>query len=286
MKLVCLLVFTFLYSHLQAEPYRKAVSGDVVVLPKLFPKKKKLELSALNVGVLMNQSYVDTVVLNGGVGYHLREDLGFNVEASLFLNSDRAERTCIESFYNDPDRILGSVCGGASGLQDQNGGDLDGVNFGPAYVAVRELQSVLLANVIYSPIYSKQLAFGDSVAYFDLFFVAGLGLANSLFYPETLTLKNGLPSRKRVLTEAEKNKEGCPDTYGVCADDAASVVGVLGRPEALAESHPAMNFGMGQKFHVTKNFYVDAEMRMLMLLGTSTGIEPFFSLWVGSGFRF
>ena len=80
--------------------YRTAIEGQAMVLRKLFPKSNRLEVSA-NFGGILNQSFVDTMILHGGVSYHFSEEWGLALEGAMAINQDRAERTCIESFYND-----------------------------------------------------------------------------------------------------------------------------------------------------------------------------------------
>ena len=68
---------------LQAAEYKKATEGKEVVMGKLYPKNERYELSLPEVGIIMNQSYVNTLLLGGGVSYFFNESLGFNLSASV-----------------------------------------------------------------------------------------------------------------------------------------------------------------------------------------------------------
>ncbi|RZA16534.1 MAG: hypothetical protein EOP10_24400, partial [Proteobacteria bacterium] len=85
-----------------AADYKKATEGKEVVMGKLYPKNERFELSLPEVGIIMNQSYVNTLLLGGGATYFTSENFGFGISASVGSNSDKAERTCIESFFYDP----------------------------------------------------------------------------------------------------------------------------------------------------------------------------------------
>ncbi|RYZ48212.1 MAG: hypothetical protein EOP07_26070, partial [Proteobacteria bacterium] len=100
-------------SPLRAADYKKATEGKEVVMGKLYPKSERFELSLPDVGIIMNQSYVNTMLLGGSATYFTSENLGFSLSAAVGNNSDKAERTCIENFYYDPSNEVGVACGEA-----------------------------------------------------------------------------------------------------------------------------------------------------------------------------
>ena len=106
--------------------YEKAVEGPDVVKEKLFPKKSTVELDA-KLGSVLNGSYIQTFMFNGSVTYFWSENWGFSAEGVFALNSDKAERACIETFYNDPNFAIGAQCGGSGNLSQDSKGD---ANFG------------------------------------------------------------------------------------------------------------------------------------------------------------
>ena len=62
--------------------------------------------------------------------------------------------------------------------------------------------------------------------------------------------------------------------------------GLNGRPEAVSQSNPYINLGVGQKLHITQNLHVKLELRDMILIGTHSGFENLLALWFGVGFRF
>ena len=131
-----------------SKAYKKATRGtDEVVKKKLFPKKLKVEVSVPDVGVILNQSYIDTFVFHGNFTYYTSEKWGFGFEGLFAVNSDKVERYCIENFYNDPKNEVSDACplpgnDPQAPLETSGGGFAARANFGPAYVPVREINSI------------------------------------------------------------------------------------------------------------------------------------------------
>ncbi|MCX6129041.1 MAG: hypothetical protein NTX25_08255 [Proteobacteria bacterium] len=270
--------------------YKKATEGRDVVMNKLYPKATRFELGLPQVGFVMNQSYVNTLLLGVDGTYFLSETLGFALVYNQGVNQDKSERTCIEQFYYDPSNEVGLACGDAGNL---TGADKDQDNFprfGPAYVPIRELQQMLIANAVWTPVYGKQLIYFGTTSYFDLFVELGVGIANSKFYPKQEILKNGKkprgiytdpkdPNNDPAIATANNDKIGAlpanPEFYGV-----------EGRPTAKDEANPVINLGLGQKFHFGKLFHFKVYIRNFTLLGTDQGFENLFALYGGVGVRF
>lgn len=253
------------YASAAAGGYKKATEGDDVVKNKLYPKKGKLELNGPNVGTILNQSYINTFILNAGVNYFWSEVWGLGLDFSYAINQDRDERKCIENFYNDPAYEVSKECGGSDNLTGK-------ANYGPAYVNIREYNYLFSGSMIWNPIYGKEIFFLSAVGYFDIYTVLGGGLASTTFYPMTKELNNGKQSRNGTDVGADPSQT---DSYGT-----------EGRPAAIQESKVFLQGGIGQKFHFGKAFNFKIELRDHIVVGTPGGFDMFFTLWGGAGFRF
>lgn len=271
--------------------YKKATEGRDVVMNKLYPKSERFELGLPAVGFVMNQSYVNTYLLGADASYFMNETLGFSFVVNKGVNQDKEERTCIENFYYDPSNEVGVACGDVSGLKNADKNADQFPRYGPAYVPIREIQQMLMANVIWTPVYGKQLVnIGSTTSYFDLFLELGVGLASSKFYPKQAVLKNG------NLPRGEYNDPDDPNNDRAAANANNAKIGALpetpqfygkaGRPTARDESNPILNLGLGQKFHFGRMFHFKVYIRNITLLGTDQGFENLFALYSGIGFRF
>jgi outer membrane beta-barrel protein len=266
------------------EVYKKSTEGKDVVKDKLYPKRGKLELDLPNGGLLLNESYIRTFLLSGGGAYFFNEEWGAGVDFSIGLNSDKPERACIENFYNDPNSQIDLNCGTPG---DIPGGSI--VNMGPAYVPIREIQSIVMANALWNPIYGKALMFMSGTIYFDLYLEGGLGMAMSKFYPKQEKLKNDMPTRGTY-----ENKDGDADSisaeelkqFGADPTSETYAFGIEGRPTPVSQTNVLFNLGVGQKFHFAKKFHVKVFLRNMTLLGTHDGFENLFALYGGAGMRF
>lgn len=265
--------------------YRKSTEGDEVVKNKLYPKKGRIELNIPDVGVVLNQSYINTFVFHGGINYYFSEVWGFGVEGVFASNSDKDERKCIESFYNNPETEPGLECDIALAGEDIRSDSRR--NYGPAYVPIRELKYMLAANAVWNPVYGKQIVLLSSTAYFDVFVTMGAGMAFSDYYQKSLELRNGKPSRGTFPEKgsSEDNENNRPGAKKDESDENGLLYGPEGRPAVQSQSTPFVNFGVGQKYHFAKRFNFKIELRNYTLLGTESGFENFFTLWGGLGIR-
>ena len=299
-SLICLSILLCNTTFAQSKRFRKATEDDdEVIKNKLFPKKKKIEIGGPDLGLILNQSYIQSFVIHANLNYYFDEEWGFTLEGTLALNSDKSERYCIERFYNDFLNQVGSSCpapgqdpAGPLYTRDGSGAPVPirGASFGPAYVPIRELGTILTGAAVWNPVYGKQLAFLTNTVYFDLFLIMGGGITQSTYYPQQIQLRNGNISRGTAPPEdeisdicSEDNIPGaCPELDG----GHSAFIGDAGRPDPISESTPTITLGVGQKFHFKKRFNLKAEIRNYTLLGTAAGFDSFFMTWVGLGVRF
>ena len=261
--------------------YKKATEGDDVVKDKLYPKKGRVEINGPNVGTILNQSYLDTYFVSAGINDFKDEVWGFSVEGLYAINKDKAERACIENFYNDPDYEVAPECGGSDNLTGR-------ANYGPAYVNIREYNYLLSANAIWNPIYGKQIFFLSAVGYFDIFVTLGGGMAFSTFYPMSTTLSDGRESRPNFPPKDGTTTTASPGGTGPSETDSDGnlMYGTQGRPKPQKQSNFMLQGGLGQKFHFGDKFNLKVELRDHLVLGTPGGFDMFFSLSGGFGLRF
>lgn len=265
------------------DDYKKATEGKDVVKNKLYPKDGRIELSGPNAGIILNQSYVNTILVGGGLNYWFSEQWGVGFDFNLGLNSDKSERECIENFYNDPKDEVPEVCGSADNLSGK-----EKANFGPAYVPIREISNIIMLNALWAPIYGKQLIFLSTTSYFDLYFEFGGGLVMSQYYAKQDTLKNGNTSRpfsydKTTNEPIDENSK--PIKAGASATETYAY-GTDGRPDPEPNSNVLLNVTVGQKFHFGGLMHVKLYLRDMLIVGTQTGFENLLSLHVGLGVRF
>ncbi len=270
--ILILLCFFSSKTSFAASIYLKASEDQEVVKNKLYPKKETFELNVPNVGMILNQSYIQSYLIHGGAAYFFNESWGIGFEGAMSMNTDKPERTCIESFYNDPRGTdVAAECGPPENLQGQ-------ANYGPAYVPIREIKMMAFANAIWNPVYGKQLLFMSATNYFDLFVTFGGGLVMSDYYPLAATLKNGKPARGTQISNQ-------PNSVGASGSETNSY-GKAGRPTPESQTTPALDAGIGLKYHFAKRFNVRIELRNFTLVGTPDGFESMFALWSGFGIRF
>ena len=72
-----------------------------VVLNKKYPKKNKIEISVPTIGYIFNQSYINSIMLQGAISQYRNEEWGLSLDVAKFINEDKYERYCLERFYND-----------------------------------------------------------------------------------------------------------------------------------------------------------------------------------------
>ncbi len=266
-----------------AADYQKATEGRDVVMGKLYPKSERLEADA-DFGFIMNQSYVNTLLLGVGGTYYLSENFGLGLTFQQASNSDKPERTCIESFYYDPKNQVGVACGDRATLDAARTNDRFPL-YGPAYVPIREIQNVIGANLVWAPVYGKQLLLLSSTSYFDLFFELGLGLASSVFYDKQEVLKNGNAPRGTYQTGTRPEDTAANAKIGALPTETNSY-GIDGRPDPVSNSNPLLNLGLGQKFHFGKMFHIKLAVRNMTLLGTEGVFENLLEVYGGVGLLF
>lgn len=301
------ILLVFLMPNLGAgASYRKSTEGRDVVKNKIYPKRKKVEISP-NFGYILNQSYIETQVLNMGFNYFFSENWGFGLDITKGMNSDKDDRWCIENFYNDPAEIIGDSCGSADVVWDGSSGADNstitqrardehpndekypaddaavgnGTSMGPAYVPIREIDTIITGNLIWTPIYGKALILLSTTVYFDLYLEGGLGLAQSDYYPKQEKLKNGNTSRGEYEPGAKQ-----PAARLGAYKNESYAYGEAGRPASEKKSNVLVNLGIGQKFHFGGMFHVKVFLRDMVILGTPGGFENLMALYAGVGIRF
>lgn len=265
----------------QVGGYKKATEGEDVIKNKLYPKKGRVELNGPNFGLILNQSYVDTYLVNGGINYFWSETWGLGLEMSFAMNKDRKERYCIEHFYNDPDYEIADECGEPDNIVDNGGNGTTG-NYGPAYVNIREYNMLFTGNAIWNPIYGKEIFFLSGVVNFDVFVTMGGGVAMTTFYPLDTKLGNGKESRGSFPAPGQTGER--PGTEP--NEAGGPYYGKAGRPPAQKDSKLFLEGGVGQKIHFGKKFHFKGELRNHLVLGTPGGFDMFFTLMGGLGMRF
>lgn len=254
--------------------YQRAGDGTEVVLRKTYPKKSRIEIEGTG-GLVLNQSYTNTMLFGAGVNYFWSEEWGVGVEAMMASNTDKSERECLENFYNDPENVVSAECG--------DGSDLTGrANFGPAYVPVRQTNTLLGAHAIWNPVYGKQIILLRAVTHFDLYVLAGGGLAMSTFWKQETKLKGTDRSNRGTFNADTTVTTGNPGA----AVSETGLYGTEGRPDPESLTSIQGTFAVGQKYHFTKNLHARIELRDYLLLGTASGFDNFFALTGGLGFRF
>ena len=124
----------------------------------------------------------------------------------MYINQDKDERVCIETFYNDTSNddvsaaTGGAVCAGdyenaqSIATEDlQRGNDRfnsnvtastqqETANMGPAYVPIRAKKFYAGLNFTWSPVYGKQLLFLSNTNFFDVYFTFAGGAMMSDFF--------------------------------------------------------------------------------------------------------
>jgi outer membrane beta-barrel protein len=272
-----------------ASAYEKATDTNEVVLNKLFPKEKRVELDG-RFGIVLNSSYTQTFLANAGITYFWSEEWGFNVDGNFAVTSDKNERKCIETFYNDPNFQVANECGGSS---DDLAEDKDGdANFGPAYVPIRQLKYMFTGNFIWNPIYGKQIVLLSATNYFDFFIGMGGGVAMSDFYPMRKQFgdeagdDSGKDQRGKFCVKKQADAGKCQDAAENPGTDDEELIGDVGRPIAEQQTNLVAHFSIGQRFHFFRRFNVNAGLENYTLLGTESGFDNFFTLMGGFGVRF
>lgn len=275
--------------------YRKATEGQAVVLRKLFPKKNRIEFNA-NFGGILNQSFINTLMIHGGASYHFSEEWGLALEGAFAINQDRAERTCIESFYNDfrgegAKPLMGKchdylppdgIGDGGKSLNDASGK----INIGPAYMPITEIGKLFSVSAVWSPVYGKQIfSFLPRTSHMDIFISIGGGIAMSTFYALSENLKGtNKKARNRETPENDESATTAMNNHGASKGD-SHLWGKQGRPDPEQTTNPFISLGVGQKYHFLQHLFLKVELRNFTLLATSQAYHNFFTMWGGLGVR-
>jgi outer membrane beta-barrel protein len=271
--------------------YDKATDTNEVVLNKLFPKKGRVELDA-RLGVVLNSTFQQTFLGNAGITYFWSETWGFQLEGSAGLVSDKPERKCIETFYNDPNFGVSDECGDAAPVETDANGDPvpeadQDANYGPAYMPIRTLKYMVIGNFVWNPIYGKQIILLSATNYFDFYIGIGGGVAMSEFYPKTPEFEDGKKTRGTFPCTVENRKKGenCDKSQNPGTTD-PNLTGDSGRPEPESQTHVLAHFSIGQRFHFLKRFMINASLENYTLLATESGFDNFLTIMGGVGVRF
>ncbi len=286
-----LILFAFFFSNLglSQEGYKRAIDTVENVKNKKYTKANKIEVELPEIGWIINQSFITTYTAGLGLTYFSSENWGFNLQGMMGINTDEAERDCLENFYNDPKGEMSKPCGppDEAPINGRN------VNYGPAYMPTREINNGFMANLIWNPVYGKQLFFLSSTSYFDFYLLSGLGAVMTTFYPKSTVLQDGnsTPSRAKCeIDEDEKDQNGNPTgdcTFvGGASPSQTDLYGKSGRPDPVKETLPVINLGVGQKYHFARNFALKVELRNMIVLGTESGFENLISVVTGLNLRF
>lgn len=261
----------------------RASDRDELVLKRSYSKRASFELR-LDGGTVMNQAFVETYLARAWVGRYFSETFGLGLSYAAAFNRDKDTRACVESFYNDPKKELSVQCES----QDPEG-EIDTAqeaNIGPAYPAIRELNNLITADAVWSPIYGKQIMLQSAVVHFDLQLMAGVGIAQSTYYPTQMHLR-GQPDHPSRGTFPESGEAGQrPGTTKADGDSVGRYYGKDGRPDPERQTNPVVTMAMAERFLFFKRFDVSMELRDYVLLGPPSGWENFLALYVGSGVRF
>jgi outer membrane beta-barrel protein len=262
--------------------YTRASEGRKVVRGKLMPKARRIELN-VDGGLILNQSFVDTYLGHASLNYYFNEVWGIGLEGAVGANSDKSERECVESFYNNPQQLAGDSCPQEGVVEFPTGG-----NYGPAYVRIRQIDTIILGNAIWSPVYGKQLFFLSGLLHFDLFFNFGGGVVMSTIYPKSTTTRvDGGGAGRPTRTPADPAAVGSTAAeLGIgCAQADEFCYGIEGRPDPLSETHPVINLGIGQKLLFNKRLGLKLELRDLLIIDSESGFENLFTFWGGLTLR-
>lgn len=295
MRLLYLNFLLILWCFGSGELYSRGLEtdSDKTVLRKHYPKKYRVEVLPTTTMVL-NQSYVSTFFVGGQLSFYPSEAFGIHLEGAVGFNKDLPSRHCLETFYNDPKgtKELDYVCGYAllqeKGIYDTSSVDareaignhiLDQraslASLGPAYVPIREINTMMALTVSWNLIYGKQLAFMKFTNYFDLYLKFGGGLAISTYYPAQIQVKGG-DGRKYRTHSVELNDSDveCSESYGVCVNGKnvntnwKDLIGSAGRPDPIKEFSPMATAAFGYRFHFLGRLHVGAEIRSYLLIAT------------------
>lgn len=195
---------------------------DAVVRNKYFYKKGRIELG-LTGGLMPYDTLVKHYMLGGKAAWHLTDYIGWEIIDAQFAFP------ATESFTKDL-----VVARGLSNLQTSR------------------LKQMFTTNILFSPFYGKIRFFGSQVLYFDIYLVAGGGLANT----ETLRYANAAGSASETLIRSGME--------------------------------PAVDWGVGVKIFMSNYLGLVVDLRDYMVMGEVYGKKSFksnFSVLAGLCFN-
>lgn len=258
---------------------------SVQIRNRLYKTRNTFEVSA-QMGGILNHPYITPLTPHASATYYVGPHLGLGLDFTYMINRDKSTRSCIELFYNtfnNPEVQLPNcaekpwqVQGHLSNFADKD----PAPTVGPAYPAILEPQMVVLANLVWVPIYGKLLFFMAKVMHFNTYINLGGGGAMVKLYPEKKVTKTGHPLRGEVPSKGSSTKYpgvGYTDT---------SEYGTLGRPKPEDRIVPTGSLGVGQKIHLNQKISIHLEGRAFTLVGFyGNRVDIYYALWGGFGFR-
>ena len=142
----------------------------------------------------------------------------------------------------------------------------------PAYMPIRQINTMAMANYQWTPVYGKALWFLSWVGYLDLYANAGLGIAMSDYSPYVTTVPNeggGVKETKEgTVVDAHYGKEG--------------------RPAFQSQTSPTVGLGIGSRFFFAKHFMINADLRNFTVIAKTgdNAFMNFFAIWGSVGVLF
>lgn len=290
--IVVLFVLIFFNIDIFASSFYKALENQEVVKNKIYPSKNRWDFNIINYGSILNQAFIETQNFSGEISYFLNESWGIGVEGSYFLNNDKVERKCLETFFNKTNNTKGldSYCAydyyasKRQKLPNQTDIDLENkkASYGPVYMPIREIDWLFGAKITWNIMYGKQIIFRSFTGYLDVFLTFGAGVIISKFYPKKDVLDNGNTSRK--LKGQESESVGAGEYEKV---NQKLLYGVEGRPKPIETPNPFIKIGIGHKYHFLRNMSFEIEFNLLNIpvISPEFNIESSFILNTGINIR-
>lgn len=280
---IFVVVLTYIMSCSILLAYNRAVESVEKdnVKNKIFTKTRKIEISGPDFGGFLNQALINSYVIHGGLFFYKDEMWGFGIEGGYVMNFDKAERKCLEEFYNDPKDEIIAECAPEDNDPSQFINSPD-TTYRPIYMPIREIQYFVAGNVSWNPVYGKQIVLLSYTSYFDFFINLGGGAIFSIFYPKSEVLRNGVIAQCSLDLDTGTTQQNCG-----AKKNETDLIGAQGRPDPQSQIHPFFTAGIGNKFHLTKNISLKLELRDFLILGTSPSpFENLLAVWGGINLRF
>ena len=264
---------------------RSSEALSVQIRNRLYKTRNTFEVSA-QMGGILNHPYITPLTPHASATYYVGPHLGLGLDFTYMINMNKSTRSCIELFYNtfnNPEVALPNCANEPWEVQGHlsNYADKDPApTVGPAYPAILEPQMVVLANLVWMPIYGKLLLFMTKVMHFNIYANLGAGGAMIKLFPEKKFTKTGHPLRGEVPSKGSSTK------YPGVSYAETSEYGTLGRPKPEQRMVPAGSLGVGQKIHLNQKISIHIEGRAFTLVGFyGNRVDIYYALWGGFGFR-